>query len=157
MPNSLMLAALSGLMVLDTLACMWIGWRGRRFLATTPALETGSDLARFRRLIHHCMYASLVFLILCLTSISMPIVLLALDGIRLTDLNSVVVTGGLRILVAAAVTVSVEGRLKAIPTADPVLAAERDALVWMWDQQMLPTAVPRQQDDLRTDISRNPS
>jgi len=146
MPTSSLLAAISILLVLDTLACAWIGWRGRQFLVVCPKLETDGDLEQYRRLIHHCMYGSLVFGVLLIASILTPVSLLAVGWIQPADVEAVLVAGAVRLSLAVAVTIGVENKLKAIPVASREFAGQRDALVRMWDRQVLPAAVLRPED-----------
>jgi hypothetical protein len=155
MPLQLLLAAISCLLLLDTAVCLWIGWRGRRFLAAIPRLECDADLEQYRQLIHQCMYASLAFLVLLVTSFVTPVVLMILNWLRPTDFDTLLAFGVIRVFAAAVVTINVEGQLKAIPTANAELAAARDDLVRMWDGQMLPTAHPRLNDTVSEWLPRD--
>ncbi len=129
--------AMLGLPALAVVNAFWFGTELKNFLSSTPRLESSHDLERFKTVVAHQMYAALIQIVLLATP---PIVFffgIFRGVLNPSDLFYIIGPSAV-ILIVAAMYRGHEKRAKSIPTADPELEKQRDAIIHTWLRKPLP-------------------
>ena len=128
---------LLGLPAVALLVAGWFGAELRRFSRTTDEIRSTTDIERMKRVVAHQMYAALAQIVL----LAVPPILYFLGLLRgllvPSDVVLIILPAAVVIL-AAQVFRRVEAEVRALPAADPELAAQRDAIVATWVKRPLP-------------------
>lgn len=122
------------------LALAWGAWNARQlqlFLRNHPELSSSWDLAAFKRMAAAQMRAALIQIALLLAPFGAFAWGLHRGILRWSDLGLVLIPVFLVGLLGAAIR-GVEKRVQTLPANDPLLAAERDAVVKCWKTKPLP-------------------
>jgi hypothetical protein len=136
-PRSLYLVGILGLPALAVLNALWFGTELKNFLSSTPSLESSRDLERFKAVVAHQMVAALVQIVLLATPPVLFFVGVFRGVVRPSDILYIIGPSAV-ILVVASVYRGHERRARAIPTTDPELEKQRDAIVRTWLRKPLP-------------------
>ncbi len=129
--------AMLGLPALAVVNAFWFGTELKNFLSSTPRLESSHDLERFKTVVAHQMYAALIQIVLLATP---PIVFffgIFRGVLNPSDLLYIIGPSAV-ILIVAAMYRGHEKRAKSIPTADPELEQQRDAIIHTWMRRPWP-------------------
>ncbi len=129
--------AMLGLPALAVVNAFWFGTELKNFLSSTPRLESSHDLERFKTVVAHQMYAALIQIVLLATP---PIVFffgIFRGVLNPSDLLYIIGPSAV-ILIVAAMYRGHEKRAKSIPSADPELEQQRDAIIHTWLRKPLP-------------------
>ncbi len=129
--------AMLGLPALAVVNAFWFGTELKNFLSSTPRLESSHDLERFKTVVAHQMYAALIQIVLLATP---PIVFffgIFRGVLNPSDLLYIIGPSAV-ILIVAAMYRGHEKRAKSIPTADPGLEQQRDAIIHTWMRRPWP-------------------
>jgi hypothetical protein len=126
-----------GLPALAVVNAIWFGTELKNFLASTPSLASSHDLERFKTVVAHQMYAALVQIVLLATP---PIVFFIGVFRKILSPSDIlyIIGPSAVILIVAAMYRGQEKRAKTIPTSDPELEQQRDAIVHTWLRKPLP-------------------
>ena len=136
-PRSLCLLGMLGLPAAAVFNALWFGTELKNYVSSTPRLESSHDLERFKTVVAHQMYAALAQIVLLAAP---PIIFFAgiiLGVLSPSDILYVIGPSAIIIIVAAMYR-SWEKRAKTIPTADPELQKQRDAIVHTWLRKPFP-------------------
>ncbi len=136
-PRSLYLMAMLGLPALAVVNAFRFGTELKNFVSSTPRFESSHDIECFKTVVAHQMYAALAQIVL----LAAPPIVFFLGLFRgvLSPSDIVFIIGpSAVILIVAAMYRGHEKRAKTIPTADPELERQRDAIVHTWLRKPLP-------------------
>ncbi len=126
-----------GLPAVAVLNALWFGSELKNFVTSTPRLESSHDLERFKVVVAHQMYAALAQIVFLAAPPLIYFVGLFRGVLRPSDILYVIVPSAI-IIVVAAMYRGGEKRAKTIPTTDPELLKQRDAIVHTWLRKPLP-------------------
>lgn len=116
---------------------IWFGLELKRFADRTPVLASPLDMMRFKKVVAHQMHAALVQIVLLMSPLIIFFVGTTFDLLAPGDIFLVIVPSAVMILVAM-ISKGHEQRVKTIPTNDPELESQRDAIVKIWLRKALP-------------------
>ena len=129
--------AMLGLPALAVVNAFWFGSELKNFLSSTPRLESSRDLERFKTVVAHQMYAALVQIALLAAPPIVFFVGIFRDILSPSDLLYIIGPSAVILIVAAGYR-GQEKRAKSIPTTDPELERQRDAIIHTWLRKPLP-------------------
>ena len=115
----------------------WFGTELKNFVSSTPRLESSHDIERFKTVVAHQMYAALVQFVLLAAPPIVFFVGVFRSVLSPSDILYIIGPSAV-ILIVAAIYRSEEKRAKSIPTADPELERQRDAIIHTWLRKPLP-------------------
>ena len=130
-PRSLCLLGMLGLPAAAVINALWFGTELKNFVSTTPRLESSHDLERFKMVVARQMYAALAQIVLLAAPPIIYFAGLVLGVLNPSDILYVIGPSAI-ILVVAATYRSWEKRAKTIPTANPEIEEQRNAIVRTW-------------------------
>ena len=136
-PQSLYLMAMLGLPALAVVNAFWFGTELKDFVSSTPRLESSHDIEKFKIIVAHQMYAALVQIVFLATPPIVYFIGIFRGVLSPSDIVFIIVPSAV-ILIVAAMYRGHEKRAKSIPTADPELERQRDAIVRTWLRKPLP-------------------
>ncbi len=125
------LLVMLGLPALAVVNAVWFGTELKSFLTSTPRLESSRDIERFKTVVAHQMYAALVQIALLAAPPIAFFVGIFRGVLGPSDLLYIIGPSAI-ILVVAAMYRGHEKRAKSLPTADPELERQRDAIIHTW-------------------------
>lgn len=120
-----------GLPAVAVLNALYFGAELKSFVLTTPRLESSNDLERFKTVVAHQMYAALAQIVLLATPTILYFAGIVLGVLSPSDVLFVIGPSAVILIVAAGYR-SWEKQAKSIPTTDPELERQRDAMVHTW-------------------------
>jgi hypothetical protein len=126
-----------GLPALAVVNAFWFGTELKNFLSSTPRLESSHDLERFKTVVAHQMHAALIQIVLLATPPIVFFVGIFRGVLSPSDLLYIIGPSAV-ILIVAAMYRGHEKRAKSIPTADPELEKQRDAIIHTWMRRPWP-------------------
>jgi len=136
-PRSLYLMAMLGLPALAVVNAFWFGTELKNFVDSTPRLESSHDIERFKTVVAHQMYAALIQIVLLATPPIVYFIGIFRGVLSPSDIVFIIGPSAV-ILIVAAIYRPHEKRAKTIPTADPELERQRDAIIHTWLRKPLP-------------------
>jgi hypothetical protein len=136
-PRYLYLMAMLGLPALAVVNALWFGNELKNFVSSTPRLESSHDIERLKTVVAHQMYAALGQFVLLAAPPVVFFVGVFQAVLRPSDILFIIGPSAV-ILIVAALYRGHEKRAKTIPTADPELERQRDAIVHTWLRKPLP-------------------
>jgi len=142
MNSAILTNVVSLMLALDFVSLVYIAWRGRSFLRTTPWITNRTEFEAYRQLVASCMKATFGFVCLFSGAILVSYLGLQFGWIRFGDLQTVAVMGALRVTGASFMTLSVEGNLKSIETTAEWTEFKNE-VVRLWDYEPWPRKVYR--------------
>jgi len=135
--RSLFILGIFGFAAVGVANSLWFGMELKRFVDRTPVLASHLDMMRFKRVVSHQMYAALLQIVL----LSAPLVIfftgMMFEFLAGSDIFVIIIPSVI-ILIVAGISRKWETRAKTIPTADPELQKQRDAIVHTWLRKPLP-------------------
>jgi len=138
MTRTTILAIMLTCPVLGLIVSFYFGSLLKKFLTTTPAINSLQDIERFKQLVKGQMYAALVQIVI----LSIPIIVFAYGfWIKVLKPNTDILymlVPSLVVLGAGMTLKSVERKVQNVPTATDELAKERDRIVDIWLHQPFP-------------------
>jgi hypothetical protein len=136
-PRSPYLLVMLGLPALAVLNALWFGLELKNFLSATPRLNSSRDLEGFKVVVAHQMYAALVQIVLLATPPIVFFIGVFRKVLSPSDILYIIGPSAV-ILIVAAMYRGQEKHAKIIPTTDPELERQRDAVVQTWLRKPLP-------------------
>lgn len=127
----MLLLVMLGLPAAAVVNAVWFGTELKNFVTTTPRLESSHDLERFKAVVGRQMYAALAQIVLLATPPIAYALGLVFGVLRPSDVVYVIFPSAV-IIIVAAVYRGWEKRAKTIPTADPEIQRQRDAIIHTW-------------------------